>query len=46
MPELWEHNIGVIAKRARTISVNHPSSDFTLAKGEFDFKIGKSIAPL
>lgn len=28
-----------------TISVNHPSSDFTLAKEKFDFK-SRSIAPL
>lgn len=38
---------GVIAKRyVRTISVNHPSSHFILAKGEFNFKMSRSIASL
>lgn len=46
IPELWEHNTGVIAKRyVRTISVNHPSSHFTLAKGEFNFEM-RSVASL
>lgn len=46
-PKRREHNAGVIAKHARTISVNHPSTGpLCPRKGVLDFEMSRGIARL